>query len=107
MDPSVISNRMWIETEVGTTTAEQPYVKYYKAADQQQVKLQESAMSLSLFKFVASKANVTEADIMSRGTGKISIKMSDYEKCFRWFEWHKPAHCGVYEVDVAIAGITN
>lgn len=83
-------DRMWIEVRVGTTTAGQPYVTSYQAEDEEQVEVQETATSPSLLQFIASKAKVTEADLVSRGTWKINIKMSDYEKHFRQLSSSKP-----------------
>lgn len=85
---------MWIEVGVGTTAAGQPYVKSYKTEDEQQVELQESATSPSLLQFIASKANVTEEDLIGRGTWKFNIKMCDYEKYFRQITTEKPFSSG-------------
>ncbi|KAH6934867.1 hypothetical protein HPB50_001568 [Hyalomma asiaticum] len=55
---------MWIEVGVGTTAAGQPYVTSYKTEDEQEAELQASATSPSLYQFIASKANVTEEDLI-------------------------------------------
>ncbi|KAH6924686.1 hypothetical protein HPB50_021827 [Hyalomma asiaticum] len=85
---------MWIEVAVGTTAAGELYIKSYKTEDEQQVELQESATSPSLLQFVARKANVTEEDLIGRGTWKFNIKMCDYEKYFRQITTEKPFSSG-------------
>ncbi|KAH6920853.1 hypothetical protein HPB50_028157 [Hyalomma asiaticum] len=79
---------------VGTTAAGELYIKSYKTEDEQQVELQESATSPSLLQFVARKANVTEEDLIGRGTWKFNIKMCDYEKYFRQITTEKPFSSG-------------
>ncbi|KAH6942555.1 hypothetical protein HPB50_007858 [Hyalomma asiaticum] len=69
-------------------------VTSYNTEDEQQVELQEPATSPSLLQFIASNPNVTEEDLISRGTWKFNIKMCDYEKYFRKITTEKPSSSG-------------